>query len=881
MLITDQTASVSSNQEFNNANKILNKLSTKLQKHVWDSPNATNVLSKRYLKKNEKGVCIEDSSDLFWRVAKAVAQGEVKYGMHPERAETVALEYFDLMASGKFMPNSPTLMNAGRELGLLSACFVLPIADSIEGIFDSVKTTALIQRAGGGTGFCLDRLRPTGDYIKTSGGQTSGPISFWRVFAEATNAISQGSFRRGANMMMMFVDSCDILKFIHAKQDLTQFTNFNISVKVPDYWMKEFRAEPNSAAVVINKRTEKKYVIPREFKNKDTTIHNSRLEDLIEVDVEEGVMLTQPDCWTKAQIWDIICTNAHATGEPGVVFPDRWNETNPTPNIGKYEATNPCGEQILLANEACNLGSLNTAAYVHMLGDGHPTSPGDPVERLNGDKWFDWDDFAKDIRLSTRFLENVVEINKYPTPEIDAVCRGNRKIGLGVMGFSDVLYLLGIQYDSEEGLAYGERIMRFINEQAHAESETLAEERGVFSNWKGSRWDTDWKRKQRNACSTTVAPTGTISIIANCSCGIEPMFSLAFTRQVMPGHAGVKTKMYEANAIFEAAAVKNNFWGYTREELFDAAETMGSIQHLDKIPLKVRQTFVCAHDIAPEWHIKMQAAFQKHCDSSISKTTNFCHNATVADVRKVYDLAFDTGCKGVTVYRNGCRQQQPMALKETPTISVTPAIMLDPASTPEFKAALAKALLDWKKDPANLVIKPVRTPDILSSLRVRQNTPFGHMHINITVDPRTGKELELFAQLGKGGEVAAADLEGMCRMVSLFLRVGGTIDQVMEQLDGIGSTTFIATKSGRVASMPDGLAKALRRYSNMKKAHGLDALLLGRVDLNIEDSAAVTKAEIRPSNDSAFRVQCQKCSEGQLIRLEGCEKCTHCEYSRC
>jgi ribonucleoside-diphosphate reductase alpha chain len=797
-----------------------------------------------------------------------------------------------MMIKGHFMPNSPTLMNAGREMGMLSACFVLPVGDSIDEIFDTVKATALIQKAGGGTGFAFDRLRPTGDWIKSSGGTTSGPISFWKVLSEATNAIQQGAFRRGANMGMMKINHPDILKFIFAKQDLSRFQNYNISVKVTDTWMEAYRKDPNQPHTVQNFRTKKTFVLPKALKIEDYQLH-----DLIPTEMYMSQPAdSRPNVWTMADVWDTIVNNAWETGEPGVVFIDRINQYNPTPQVGEIEATNPCGEQPLLPYEACNLGSVNLGAFAGVDAQGKPT--------------YDWDALRKVIHKSTRFLENIIDVNNYVIPQIEKICTENRKIGLGIMGFADALYKLRVGYNTPDGVSWGERFMKFVNDEAHNESERLAEERGVFKNWKGSRWETEWKRKQRNAACTTVAPTGTISIIANCSGGVEPLFSLAFYRNVLNGQ-----RLVEVNDEFKRVAKAAHYWGYTEAELFDRIATEGSLQHIQNVPDEVKRVFVCAHDINPDWHIRMQAAFQKHCDSSISKTTNFANSATPDDVRKIYTLAFDSNCKGVTVYRDGCRKGQPMSLKEVEKKKEAPA----PAPAA----------------PAQSVAKPIKTPSILPAVRIRQNTPFGHMHVTISVDPKTDRELEVFAQLGKGGDIAASDLEAMCRMVSLFLRSGGSLDLIMDQLEGIGCHLSIPSKEGRVMSLGDALGKTIRRYWQAKKQAGLRAILMGQVDFDTPQvvnevnghahhggnggnggnggshavpgadtaigiavghmfgnaptpvPAPATKSAAKGHNTDTllnqYKLKCPKCDNATLVFEEGCVHCPDpgCGYSKC
>jgi ribonucleoside-diphosphate reductase alpha chain len=843
------------------------------------SANAERVLRARYLKKDEQGRCIESPRDLFRRVAKAIADAERLYSSDPEVRSEWEERFYALMVSRRYMPNSPTLMNAGREMGMLSACFVLPVGDSIDEIFDSIKHTALIQKAGGGTGFAFDELRPTGDFIASSGGTTSGPISFWRAFSEATNAIQQGAFRRGANMGMMYIHHPDILKFLHAKEDLTQFTNYNISVKITDEWMKAFQAGPDGPHEVVNPRTQRRYLLP-----KSLDIWGYDIRHLTAVSAEGAV--TPGEYYTRRDIWNIIIRNAHRTGEPGVCFIDRVNEHNPTPHIGRMEATNPCGEQPLLPYEACNLGSINLAEFV----DGDAPS-GEQI---------DWDGLRTTVHESTRFLDNVIDANRYPLPEIDHMCKSNRKIGLGIMGFADALFKLNVPYNSDEGVEWGERFMRFVHEESHNYSEQLATERGSFPNWKGSIWDTQHHRPMRNATCSTVAPTGTISIIGGCSGGIEPMYSLAFYRNVLRGQAEGATPMVEVNPIFEAVAKKRGFYS---EGLMERVATDGTLAPIEGVPAVVKRVFVCAHDISPEWHMQMQAAFQRHCDASISKTINFPETASVEEVEKIYRLAFDLDCKGVTVYRNGCRKLQPMALK---------------GSDKAHDAAQSAA-----KPTQDRPLVPAVLPEIQPGVRIRQLTPFGNMHINITVDPKSERETEVFAQLGKGGDLANSDLEAICRMISLWLRSGGSVDHVVRQLLSIGSSLQVQTKEGKIMSLGDGLARALKRYLQVKSQYGLRAILTGDCDPckpgptpgkgkngsgngnghgNGRDGEATPPAgedgregpagpvvATLPRMDATrgfqwqqtqYKVVCPDC-QGQLRFSEGCVTCDACGFSKC
>ncbi|MCH7994420.1 MAG: vitamin B12-dependent ribonucleotide reductase [Planctomycetes bacterium] len=834
--------------------------------------NALRVLRARYLKKDEDGQVTEVPADLFRRVARAVSEPEALYDPDPTVRSEWEDRFYELMVSRRFMPNSPTLMNAGREMGMLSACFVLPVGDSIDEIFDSIKHTALIQKAGGGTGFAFDELRPTGDYISSSGGTTSGPISFWRAFSEATNAIQQGAFRRGANMGMMNIDHPDIMKFLHAKEDLTQFTNYNISVKLSDEWMDRLLADREAVHLVRNPRTRKRYGLP-----KNLDIWGYDIRTLIEA--EEDGTLPEGEYLTVGDIWDIVIKNAHRTGEPGIAFMDRINQANPTPQLGRMEATNPCGEQPLLPYEACNLGSINLTEFVCEGAGGKPT--------------VDWDALRTTIHESVRFLDDVIDANKYPLEQIDKICKGNRKIGLGIMGFADALFKLGVPYCSEEGVDWGRRFMRFVDEESHHYSETLARERGCFPNWKGSTYDTEQHRQMRNATCTTVAPTGTISIITGCSGGIEPLFSLAFFRNVLRDEKEGDAPMVEISPIFQAVAREQ---GFASEGLMERIATDGTLAGIKDIPEEVRRVFVCAHDIAPIWHMRMQAAFQEHCDASISKTINFPENATVEDVEAIYKLAYEMRCKGVTVYRDGCRKHQPMALKK------------DDKSQESAKAPTVD-------EPAKAAppLSPAILPEICSGIRVRQMTPFGNMHINITVDPVTERELEVFAQLGKGGDLANSDLEAICRLISLWLRSGGDLELVIRQLHSIGSSLQVHTKDGKIMSLGDGLARALRRYLRAKAERGLRRLLIGDLDPMTPNTGSGTESLVKTDGNgngkkkageygtvaepvvmqvnrlepldmqwqqAQYKVVCPDC-RCQLRFSEGCVTCDSCGFSKC
>ena len=586
------------------------------------------VLRKRCLLKDHHGKIIETPEQMYWRVAKTIAEVESLHGTSRKAINELSETFYKMMTEGKFLPNSPTLMNAGRPDGMLSACFVLSVNDSIPEIFEAVKNTALIQKAGGGTGFAFDKLRPTGDSVSSSGGTTSGPISFWRVIAETTNAIQQGAHRRGANMGMMSIEHPDIIKFINAKKDVAAFNNFNISIKITDAFMDMLNNQPGAQHVVTNPRTQQQYMIP-----KTIDFNSYRLDDLQPLDGDRN------NCYSVSDIWKMIISNAHATGEPGVCFIDRINEHNPTPALGKITATNPCGEQPLLDYEACNLGSLNISRFV--LADGSD---------------LDWQDLGIAITYAARFLDNVIDANQWPVSEIRNISLGNRKIGLGIMGFADALVMLGIRYDSDEAVDFAKRFSGFVQEHAHEASQKLAEERGSFPNWKGSIWDTDHHKPMRNAACTTIAPTGSISIIAKCSSGIEPIFSLAYKRRALDG-----AEFIQLHPLLQEIGMKQ---GWMTEKIKTALMSGTKTWDIPGVPGNLASILVTAHQIAPEWHVRIQAAFQSNIDNAVSKTVNLPASATIEDVNDVFRLAYDLKCKGITVYRDNSRKSQVLSAVE-------------------------------------------------------------------------------------------------------------------------------------------------------------------------------------------------------------------------
>lgn len=731
------------------------------------SKNAMTVLNKRYLKRDSEGNPAETPEDMFRRVAHTINAAEPKQKGSRGHYED---DYFRIMTQLDFLPNSPTLMNAGRELGQLSACFVLPVDDSMESIFEAIKNTALIHKSGGGTGFSFSRIRPANDAVKSTSGVSSGPISFMQVFDAATETIKQGGTRRGANMGILRVDHPDIMDFIMAKRDQTILTNFNISVGMTEAFMEA--VEAGADYDIINPRT--------------------------------GKMVKQLNA-TKVfnQIVDMAWTN----GEPGIIFLDRLNRDNPTPHIGEIESTNPCGEQPLLPYESCNLGSINLANMV-----------------IEGK--IDWKKLEQTVRLSTRFLDNVIEANKYPLPQIDEMTRANRKIGLGVMGWADMLILLGIPYNSKDAIALGEKVMKFINDKSHEQSTILATERGAFPNFKGSSYDQAGSEPLRNSTCTTIAPTGTISIIANCSSGVEPLFAVSYVRQVLDNN-----KLIEVHPLFEQIARKRGF--YTDALMQEIAEK-GTVQNIDAVPEDIRRIFVTSHDITPEDHVRMQAAFQRHTDNAVSKTVNFCHDATREDVSTVYRLAYKEGCKGVTIYRDGSRDMQVLSVA---------------GKKDEGKSAEANIPMESHKPS-----RKRERPRALKGSTYQMETGCGPLYITVNQDEKG--LFELFTTMGKAGGCAASQCEAIGRLVSLSWRSGVQARQTVKQLIGITCHKPAGFGQSRITSCADAVAKA--------------------IELHMHNEGHDELQEKHLANGGA----CPECG-GPVEHEGGCCVCHACGFSEC
>ncbi len=692
------------------------------------TPNALTVLEKRYLRRDEEGKVTETPEEMFRRIARAIASVDFQYGKTDAEVKRIEEEFYELMTSLVFLPNSPTLMNAGRRLGQLSACFVLPVDDSMESIFDAVKYAAIIHKSGGGTGFSFSRLRPKGDVVGSTKGISSGPVSFMTVFDTATEAVKQGGTRRGANMGILRVDHPDIIDFITCKDSNHRLNNFNISIGLTNAFMKA--VEEDKDYELINPRTKK----------------------------VAGTLRAKV-------VFETIVKQAWKNGEPGIVFLDRINASNPTPQIGEIESTNPCGEQPLMPYESCNLGSINLAKMVK-------------------DREVDWRQLKEVTERSVHFLDNVIDANRYPLTLIEERTKANRKIGLGVMGWADMLIEMGIPYNSERATHLAEEVMGFIQREARSASSALAQERGLFPNFESSVYK--GTMLLRNATVTTIAPTGTLSIIAGCSSGIEPLFAVSFVRNVMEG-----TKLIEVNPHFEKESRRIGLW--SRELMEKIAET-GSISEVSEFPEEMKRVFMTAHDITPIDHIRMQAAFQKQVDNAVSKTVNFPHSAATKDVEAVYLLAYKLGCKGVTVYRDGSREEQVLSSKK------------------EDKAT---------EEAEGKVVPKKRPPLIKGSTRLMK-TGCGNLYVTINED-ENGRAFEVFTNIGKAGGCASSQAEAIGRLISLALRSSIEPEEIVKQLKGISCHEPSWYEGGRVLSCSDAIAKALEGYpspSGVEKGNG-------------------------------------------------------------
>ncbi len=769
------------------------------------SPNARKVLENRYLRKDAEGRVIEAPEELFRRVAKNIASADLAYD--PNAAiKTIEDEFYAIISNLEFLPNSPTLMNAGRELQQLSACFVLPIEDAMESIFEAIKNTALIHRSGGGTGFSFSKLRPKNSMVKTTGGIASGPVSFMKVFDAATQAVKQGGTRRGANMGILRIDHPDILEFITCKESDKEITNFNISVALTEDFMRKVECD-------------------EEY-------------DLIAPHTKKAVGQLK-----AREVFNTIVKMAWKNGEPGIIFIDRMNKYNPTPALGEYESTNPCGEQVLLPFESCNLGSINLSKM---------------VKRATSKFEIDWERLRKVTHLAVYFLDNVIDMNKFPLRQIEEMTKGNRKIGLGVMGFAEMLIRLGIPYNSEEAIQTAEKVMSFILDEAKKKSQALAEKRGTFLNFENSIYA--GATKLRNATLTTIAPTGTLSIIANTSSGIEPLFAISYYREVMD-----KTKLVEINPIFEEVAKERGFYS---EKLMERIAESGSIHDAEDIPLDVRRIFVTAHDIVSIWHVRMQAAFQKYTDNAVSKTVNFPYEATPEDVREVYLLAYKMGCKGVTIYRDRSREEQVLYVARPKERSVE-----EVNNNSEEKRELVKEeIVGERQERARTSPRP--RPEVTKGTTTKILTGCGNLYITINEDEK-GQPFEVFTQMGKAGGCAASQLEAIGRLVSLALRCGLDVRSIIEQLNGIRCPSPSWEKGGRIFSCADAIAKVIERRLLNKKVKQEQESKAEETLLQSPDAGQASK--VKAGNVVGV---CPDCG-GALQHEEGCMVCKACGYSKC
>ena len=744
------------------------------------SKTAEVVLRKRYLLKDEEGNPIETPEQMLRRVANAIAKAEENYGNDVKK---YAKLFYNMMDEQLFMPNSPTLMNAGTELSQLSACFVIPVEDSIDGIFKALWDMAKVQKSGGGTGFSFSRLRPRGDIVKSTMGVASGPVSFMKIFDAATEQIKQGGKRRGANMGVLNVHHPDIEEFITAKWEEGVLRNFNISVAVTNDFFEALKKDEEYD--LINPRTGK--VVKR---------------------------------IPARKIFNLIVEGAWRNGEPGMIFIDEINKHNPTPHVGKIEATNPCGEQPLLPYESCNLGSINVSKFV-----------------VNGE--IDWEWLKEIVWLCVRFLDDVIDMNRYPLKEIEENTKANRKIGLGIMGWADLLFKLKIPYDSDEAIELAEKLMSFVQFESHKASQALAEERGVFPNWKGSVWEKKGV-KMRNATTTTIAPTGTISIIANCSSGIEPIYALAFKRMnILDGE-----EFFEINPIFEDVLKQLNL--YNDEMLARIAET-GSIQEIYEIPEEIRKVFKCALDIDAEWHVRMQAAFQKYTDNAVSKTINMPNNATRRDVEKAFMLAYELKCKGLTIYRDGSREEQVLKVKKK------------------------KEDKRWPKKPVGY-IEPRPRPKITAGRTIETRTGCGALYVTINEDEYG--IAEVFVQLGKSGGCAASQTEAIGRLLSIALRSWVNPEALIRQLKGIRCPSIGFDEGEIITSCADGVAKVLEKH--LKGEYK-------KVKVAIEGIKPLTEFTEEIKEEHRTKLIGGVCPEcGNILEYgEGCMTCRVCGFTKC
>ena len=779
------------------------------------SNNAMVVLEKRYLRKDRGGRIVETPEQMFRRVAVAIATPEPSYGSSPEAAKEWEDRFYEVMSRLEFVPNSPTLMNAGINQddgtgsGTLSACFVMGLEDSMDGIMTTAKEMAMVQKFGGGTGFALSPIRPQGTHIQTTHGKACGPISVLRHLSSVSKLVTQGGKRDGANMAVMDVHHPDILEFIDCKEVEGEIHNFNISVGATHEFMEAVKSGTSYAL---------------RFRE-DPAEPSSPVVEAGRLDAKE--------------VFEKIVHGAWRNGEPGMIFLDWVNHKNPTPHIGPMTATNPCGEQPLLPYESCNLGSINLAKLV--------------VE-ADGKVDLDWDRLRQVVRITTRFLDNVIDANAYSVDKIEEMTRSTRKIGLGVMGFADLLVKMRIPYDSEEGLNIGCKIMRFVRTEADRMSTELAQERGVFPAFPGSIYDAPGQPRIRNACRLTVAPTGTISMIADCSSGIEPLFALCYHKHsILEGES-----LLYVNKGFEDAAREGGFYS---EDLMRFLADGGSLQQRDDVPEWAKKVFVTSADISPEMHVRMQGVFQESVDAAISKTINFPNSATEEDVRSAYMLAWELACKGITVYRAGSREAEVLT-----------------AGTDKTEEATEKTA-----EALRAVLVERQRPSVIRGITERVRTAHGNLFVTVNVD-EDGQPFEVFATLGKAGSTESAHLEAVSRLVTMALRAGVDHSEIISHLRGITDEP-VWDGGTLVRSAPDAVALVLDRHFGPDAGHDQPLKQIAAPDRSVQPAmfSANTFGAKGTNGHGAIPTsqRCPDCGVGSLVHQEGCKRCPECGYNKC
>ena len=819
------------------------------------SENSWYIGKTRYSKRDKDGNPIETAKELFWRVAYNIATADRLYDDNEKTHLATAIKFYNLMATRKFLPNTPTLLNAAKPKQQLSACFVLPIPDDLNGILESATDMAKIHKSGGGTGFSFSRLRPKNDILSTSGGTTTGPISFMQMYNDITSAIRQGGVRRGANMGILHYNHPDILLFVIYKLDEFSLTNFNISVTTTKEFFDQIAIDKQLLADDYEKDFDFDSLIAEVRE-----AHQSRDIDLRIVKLDAAVAKLSKWCAEETpgygyalinprnnveqgrlnakKVFDLITRFAWQYGDPGMIFIDRINNSraNPTPQLGQIEATNPCGEQPLLPYDACTLGSINLALFVK-------------------DNDFNWDTLRQTTQNSIHFLDNVLDMNEYPIDKVRDMVKQIRRIGLGIMGFADALLAMNIGYNTSEGVEMAEKVMKFIQHESDVASEELAKKRGVFPAYKGSIYDKPNQIKPRNGARTTIAPTGTIAMLADTSSGCEPLFALTYAKNTIEGK-----RMFQTSPYFLEALKKQDI--YSEELLEQIQANGGSIQNMDSIPADLKKTFVIAGDISPQWHLKIQAAFQKFVDNAISKTINFGNQATIEDVRQAYLMAYETGCRGITIYRDGSREKQVLETKKESSSSYYDKLTGTTSEKTELPPTVA------------ITLKP--RPNVLNGRTHKITTPLGKAFISINEDA-DGNIFEVFINVGRAGSDISADAEAIGRLISLTLRIPSDYSssqiaqKIVSQLRGIGGSSSTGFGADRVRSLGDAVAKIIEQHQASK-------ITPEEIDEPISIETIPLWTDAKPDN---LTDMCPECGSASLRYIEGCQKCELCGFSKC